>query len=59
MIKILKRINNWFRDIVLDDVDKEYEKPLPYHKGFGDKKAQIERIKQKRETEQNQMSRGL
>jgi len=29
MIKILKIINNWFRDIALENIDKGFDKPLP------------------------------
>ncbi len=59
MRKLFIKLNNWIKGIVLGEVDKEFDKPFPHHKKFGDKKTQIERIKQKRETEQNQMSRGI
>ena len=38
MKNIIKKFNLWFRNLMLDDVDKEYDGPLPYHKKFGSKK---------------------
>lgn len=47
MISTLKNLNSWFRDLILDDVDKQYDKPLPYHKKFGSKKDPVERIEER------------
>ena len=41
------KLNDWFRNLILDDVDKEYDGPLPYHKKFGSKKNPVERIEKK------------
>ena len=61
MSNIFERITKFLRDFLLDDVDKKYEKPLPYHKDFGPKsiKKQKEILKQKRALEQEQQSRGF
>ena len=63
MMKLIKKFNKYFRDLILDDVDKEHDGPLPYHKGFGpfnksfkDKK---EALRNKREYEQEQQSGGF
>ncbi len=57
MIVFFKKLNSWFRNIMLDDVDKEYDGPLPYHKKFGAKKNPVERI-EKRFNEQKAQNRG-
>ncbi len=44
MVKFFKKINSWFKNILLDDVDKQYDGPLPYHKKFGSKKNPVDRI---------------
>lgn len=47
MTDILKKVNTWFRNLVLDDVDKEFNGPLPHHKKFGFKKDPVERIEKR------------
>ncbi|WP_345004090.1 hypothetical protein [Snuella lapsa] len=32
MIEFIKALNTWFRNFMLDDVDKDYGKILPYQK---------------------------
>lgn len=32
------KLNDWFRNLILDDVDKEYDGPLPYHKNLAQRK---------------------
>ncbi|MEM9681325.1 MAG: hypothetical protein AAF901_13465 [Bacteroidota bacterium] len=59
MLKFLNRINNFFRNLLLDDVDKVYDKPLPYHRKFGSVERQKNDIKLKRLKEQQEQSRGL
>lgn len=61
MFEWLRKINTFFRDILLDDVDKQYDGPLPYHKKFGPKsiKDQKEILEQKRALEREQQSRGI
>lgn len=44
---LFEKINSWFRNLMLDDVDKEYDGPLPYHKKFGSKKNPVERIEKR------------
>jgi hypothetical protein len=57
MVRFLKKVNSWFRTIMLDDVDKEHDGPLPYHKKFGSTKNPVDRI-QKRFDEQKAQNRG-
>ena len=57
MLTFLKKLNNWFRDFMLDDVDKPHDGPLPYHKGFGKKKDPVTRI-ENRFDEQKKQNRG-
>ena len=47
MKNFFKNINKWFRNLILDDVDKEFEGLLPYHKKFGSKKDPVERIEKR------------
>tara|TARA_R110002074_G_scaffold14788_1_gene51232 strand:- start:343802 stop:344008 length:207 start_codon:yes stop_codon:yes gene_type:complete len=63
-IKLIKnklriKLYTWIKSIFLGEVDKEFKKPLPHHKKFGNKKAQIERIDKKRIEEQKQMKSGF
>ena len=44
---LFKKINTWFRNLMLDDVDKKYDGPLPYHRKFGAEKNHSD-IKEKR-----------
>ncbi len=53
------KLNDFFRNLLLDDVDKPYDKPLPYHRKFGSKERQKNDIKQKRLNEQKQQSGGF
>lgn len=53
------KLNNFIRNILLDDVDKPYDKPLPYHRKFGSVERQKSDIKQKRYNEQKQQSGGI
>lgn len=57
MIAFLKKCNQWLRNQLLDDVDKVYEGPLPYHKKFGAKKDPVSRINE-RFKEQKAQNRG-
>lgn len=57
MLTFLKKLNNWFRDIMLDEVDTLYDGPLPYHKGFGKKKDPVTRI-ESRFNEQRKQNKG-
>ena len=59
MLNFLKQINKFFRDLLLDDVDKDYGRPLPYHRKFGSVKRQKEDIKQKLAKERHEQSRGI
>ena len=47
MKKLFKKINSWLKNLLLDDVDKKYDGPLPYHKKFGEVKKRTD-IKNKR-----------
>lgn len=60
-MKWLAKLNLFFKDLFLDEVDKEYDKPLPYHKDFGPKSIakQKEILKRKRAIEQEQQNRGI
>ena len=57
MLNLLLRINSWVRNLLLEDVDKPYEGPLPYHKKFGSKKDPVGRIENRFKTQKRQ-SRG-
>lgn len=57
MLTFFKKLNNWFRDFMLDDVDKPHNGPLPYHKGFGKRKDPVTRI-ENRFDEQKKQNRG-
>jgi hypothetical protein len=57
-MKILTQINAFFRNLLLDDVDKEHYGPLPYHRKFGSKERQKTDLKQKRTKEQKEQSSG-
>lgn len=59
MKSFFHRLNNFFRNLLLNDVDKDYGKPLPYHRKFGSVTRQKNDIKQKRVREQNEQSRGF
>lgn len=39
MRKLFVKLNSWIRGFILGNVDKEFDKPFPYHKRFGNKKA--------------------
>ena len=58
-MKFLERLNTFFRNLLLDDVDKTYDGPLPYHRKFGSVKRQKDDLKQKRAKEANEQSRGF
>ena len=47
MKNLIKKINVWLRNLILDDVDKDIKDPLPYHKKFGSKKNPTERIERR------------
>ncbi|NRD19821.1 hypothetical protein HNV08_07145 [Winogradskyella eckloniae] len=53
------KLNTFIRNMLLDDVDKPYDKPLPYHRKFGSVDRQKNDIKQKRNYEQKQQSGGF
>jgi len=59
MNKFFLKLNNFFRNLLLDNVDKPYEKPLPYHRKFGSKERQVSDIKHRRLNEQKEQSRGF
>ncbi|WP_407556778.1 hypothetical protein [Winogradskyella sp. 4-2091] len=59
MKAFLLKLNSFIRNILLDDVDKPYDKPLPYHRKFGSVERQKKDIKQKRYIEQKQQSGGI
>lgn len=59
MLKFFYRINNFIRNLLLDDVDKDYGRPLPYHRKFGSVERQKNDIKQKRTKEREEQSRGF
>ena len=62
MANFLARINNFFRNLLLDDVDKPHDGPLPYHKGFRSNdsyKKHKARLKEKRAYEQEEQSKGF
>ncbi|WP_299100859.1 hypothetical protein [uncultured Winogradskyella sp.] len=59
MKTFLLKLNSFIRNILLDDVDKPYDKPLPYHRKFGSVERQKKDIKQKRYIEQKQQSGGI
>lgn len=59
MKEFFLKLNNFFRNLLLDNVDKPYDKPLPYHRKFGSIERQKSDIKQKRLKEQNEQSRGF
>ena len=53
------KLNTFFRNILLDDVDKPYGKPLPYHRKFNSKERQKKDIKLKRANERKQQTKGF
>ncbi|MBC3846737.1 hypothetical protein H8K90_10135 [Winogradskyella echinorum] len=53
------KLNNFFRNLLLSDVDKPYDRPLPYHRKFGSVERQKNDLKQKRAQEQREQSRGF
>lgn len=57
MLTFFKKLDRWFKDFMLDDVDKPHDDPLPYHKGFGKKKDPVTRI-EKRFDEQRKQNGG-
>lgn len=62
MLSFLKRLNNFFRNLLLDDVDKAHDGPLPYHKGFranDSYKKHKEKLNRKRNLEQHEQNRGF
>ncbi|WP_111683988.1 hypothetical protein [Winogradskyella tangerina] len=62
MLKFFNRINKFFRDLLLEDVDQPHNGPLPYHKGFRSKdsyKKHKEALNRKRNYEQQEQSRGI
>ncbi len=59
MPNIFDKIEAFFMNLFLDDVDKDYGKVLPYHKKFGSVDRQKRDIKQKRNQQQREQSRGF
>ncbi|WP_431107056.1 hypothetical protein [Winogradskyella poriferorum] len=59
MLKFFNRINNFIRNLLLDDVDKDFGGPLPYHRKFGSVERQKKDLKQKRAKERKEQSRGF
>lgn len=57
ILTFFKKINTWFRNLMLEDVDKIHDGPLPYHKKFGSKKDPVSRI-EKRFKDQKKHNRG-
>lgn len=53
MNSFFKKLNLWFRKILLEDVDIKIDKSLPYYKKFGSRKSPTEKI-EKRFNEQKQ-----
>ncbi|WP_412560436.1 hypothetical protein [Winogradskyella sp. MIT101101] len=53
------RLNNFFRNLLLDDVDKDYGISLPYRLKPRTFRQLKDVIKQKRAQEQNEQSRGI
>ncbi|MFD2725886.1 hypothetical protein [Hyunsoonleella rubra] len=54
MIDFFKKLNKWIRDFMLDDVDKPFDGPLPYHKEFGKKRNPVERIEKRFDVQKSQ-----
>ncbi|MDO1500291.1 hypothetical protein Q2T40_09135 [Winogradskyella maritima] len=52
-------LNRFFRNLLLDDVDKVHDRPLPYHRKFGSVEQKKAKLKAKREIEQIQQNRGI
>ncbi|WP_417873500.1 hypothetical protein [Xanthomarina gelatinilytica] len=40
---LFEKINSWFRNLMLNEVDKEYDGPLPYHKKFREVKKRTDK----------------
>ena len=59
MLKFFNRINDFFRNLLLEDVDKQPKGPLAYHKKFGSVQRQKADIKKKRAKQRRQQSRGF
>lgn len=59
MKDFISKINNFFKNLLLDDVDKPFDGPLPYHKKFGSKERQRADLKQKRAKENKEQSKGF
>jgi len=53
MKSFFNKINLWFRNLMLEDVDKEFDGPLPYHKKFGSKRDPVERIEKRFDEQKN------
>lgn len=53
------KLNTFFRNILLSDVDKPYDKPLPYHRKFGSIERQKKDLKKRRLNEQKQQLGGI
>jgi len=51
------KLNSWFRNLILDDVDKEPDGLPNYHRKFGSKKDPVDRI-EKRFIKQKKQNRG-
>lgn len=54
MLNLLNKINQWIRNILLDDVDKEPDRLPSYHKGFRSKKNPAGRIQNRFNKQQSQ-----
>ncbi len=57
MVKLFERFNFWFRNLVLDDIDKELDHLPKYHRKFGSKKNPVERIEKRFDKQKRQNSR--
>jgi len=56
MRKIFERLNFWFRNLLMEDIDKELDGLPGYHRKFGSKKDPVERI-EKRFNKQKRQNR--
>ena len=52
------RLNNWIRNILMDDVDKPIKGMPKYHKGFGSKRNPTERLNEKFERQKKHNRHG-
>ena len=52
-MSFFKKLNDWIRDLLLDDVDKPIEGMPKYHKGFGSKRNPTERLNERFEKQKS------